>query len=160
MKIRIFFVVLIFAVTFDISSLAQEKLEKGPKSLKANSYFEAGAIVGSPSFLNGAVGYWFGPVGLRVSGGYSDRFQNGIQFNLGYKLCDNDRILRNLGIAVGRSQDLGCDYSYWGPVYDLNKKKFFLEIGVGRVFNVKRGDFSSLPYWIIFQIGYMYRFTI
>ena len=154
----VFFVILTFLFTFSINGLAQEQVEKSLKISKKNSYFEAGVVIGSPSFFNGTIGYWFGPVGLRVSGMYSDESMNGIQFNLGYKLKDNAGTLRNLGIAVGRAQDPGCDYSYLGPVYDLNKKRFFLEIGVGKVFNVKRGDFSSLPYWAIFQIGYMYRF--
>lgn len=157
-KLRIFFVVLAFSSTFSISSLAQEQVEKGPKSLKGNLYFEVGAIVGSPAYFNGAIGYWFGPVGSRLSGAYLGRFLNGIQFNLGYKLWDSANTLHNLGIAAGRSQDAGCDYSYLGPVYDLNYKRFFLEIGGGKVFNVRRGDFSSLPYWVILQIGYMYRF--
>ncbi len=153
-----FFVIITFLTTFTMDGLAQEQVEKRLKILKENSYFEAGVIIGSPSFLNGSIGYWFGPVGLRVSGMYSDKSINGIQFNLGYKLKNKAGTFRSLGIAIGRAQDLGCDYSYLGPVYDWNYKRVFLEIGVGKIFNVKRGDFSSLPYWAIFQIGYMFHF--
>lgn len=89
---------------------------------------------------------------------YLSKYTNGIQFNLGYKLSDNAKTRHNFGIAIGRSQDPGCDYSYLGPVYDLSYRWFFLEIGVGKVIQVRRGDFSSLPYWVILQIGYIHRF--
>ncbi len=65
-KLLNFFVILTFLFTFSINGLAQEQVEKSLKILKENSYFETGVVMGSPSFFNGTMGYWFGPVGLRV----------------------------------------------------------------------------------------------
>jgi hypothetical protein len=149
--------IIIIFFSFFFYSIQSCALEHSNEDLKSVWYFEAGGILGSPS-IGGIVGYWFGPVGIRVSGGYQEKRMNGIQFNLGYKLTDNNKTRHAVGVALGRSQDRGCDYSYLGPVYDLNYKWFFLEIGVGKVFNVKRGDFSDLPWWIILQVGYMHRF--
>ena len=154
-KLRIFFIILAFS---SIYGSAEKQVENRQKNLKKDSYFEVGIFLGSPAFFNAGFGYWFGPVGLRLSGTYLSKDTNGIQFNLEYKLSDNAKIRHNLGIAVGRAQDPGCDYSYFGPVYDFTYKSFFLEIGAGKVFNVRRGDFSDLPYWIILQIGYVHRF--
>ena len=61
-------------------------------------------------------------------------------------------------MAIGKSQNRGCEYFYTGPMYDLTYNKLFVEIGVGKVFNVIRGDFSDLPYWVIIQVGYVHRF--
>ena len=112
-KFRIFFILLAYSFTFSINSLAQEKFENAQNDIKGISYFEVGAILGSPAYFNGVIGYWFGPVGAHLSGMYSGNDINGIQFNLGYKLSDNENTRRNLGIAVGRSQDAGCAYSYF-----------------------------------------------
>lgn len=167
-RLDILFIALAFSFLFSINSLAQEHVEKeinessetGPRNLKGDSYFEMGTNIGMPATINVAIGYWFGPVGLRLSGMYwgegTQKGTNGVQFNAGYKLSDNAKSLQNLGVAVGREQGPGCDWSYLGPVYNLNYKWFFLEIGLAKVLKVKRGAFGSLQF--IFQIGYMHRF--
>ena len=157
-KLQIAFIIFLSFFFFYKNSLAQEQKKDGHNNIKGESHFEAGIIFGSPAGFNAITGYWFRMVGLHLSGIYSNKYTNGIQFNLGYKLSENAKTRHNFGIAIGKSQDRGCDYSYLGPVYDLNYRRLFLEIGVGKVIKYRRGDFSSLPYWIIFQIGYMHRF--
>ena len=137
---------------------AQQNSEFETKSLKEKSYVETGLLGGMPACFNLTAAYHYKPIGIRVSGGYLNDNSNGIQFNLNYKISDNYKIRHNIGIAVGRSQDTGCDFCYAGPVYDLTYKRIFVELGVGKVFEVRRGDFSDLPYWVIFQVGYVHRF--
>ncbi len=148
--------VFIILFLFVFSSLLQADEKKD--DYKFSFYPEAGILFGSPAFPNFSAGYWFGPFGLRVSGMYNERHMNGIQFDAAFKLSDSRKFMHSIGAAVGRSQDPGCDYSYAGPAYSFNYKGFFLEAGVSKVFNVQRGDFSDLPYWVIFQVGYMWRF--
>ena len=131
--------------------------ERG-KDLRNTRYPELGILIkGSPGF-GAMAGYWFGPFGFQLSGSYFGRRMNGVQFDAAIRVVDTTFRRHALGGAVGRSQDPGCDYSYIGPAYAYTRKHFFLEIGAGKTFNVKRGDFSDLPWWIIFQIGYVYRF--
>ncbi len=125
------------------------------KNLKNTHYPELGIVFAG---FGAMAGYWFGPFGFQLSGSYFGRRMNGAQFAAAIRISDTTLRRHALGGAVGRSQDPGCDYSYIGPVYSYTRKHLFLEIGAGKTFNVKRGDFSDLPWWIIFQIGYVYRF--
>ena len=122
------------------------------------TYPELGLVVGMPAFINVLGGYWFEPVGLRLSGMYLNNNTNGLQINLGYKVSEKLEKRHIIGLAFGKSQDQGSDYYYLGPTYDFYKNKFFLEAGISKIMHVNRGDFSSLPFWIIFQIGYVYNF--
>ena len=109
----------------------------------------------SPSL---SIGYRHSPVELRLSGGYSGKDMNGMQIDLGFEVARNEDRIHSIGVAFGRSQDPGCDYCYGGPVYSFYRKRFFCEFGICRTYDIRRGDFSNLPYWIILQIGYMRRF--
>lgn len=115
---------------------------------------ELGVNFGAPAFFNAALGYWHGPYLARISGMYMGETANGLQFNLGYKFVDDGKVTRTLGIAVASSQDAGCDWSYVGPFYDYTNENFFLEMGLAFPTEVRRGDFSNIPVWPIFQIGY------
>ena len=117
-----------------------------------------GLVLGTPAFFNALAGYWFEPVGIRLSGMYLASNSNGLQLNAVYRFAENKKKSHNVGLAFGKSQDQGSDYYYLGPTYDFYKNKFFLEAGVCKIMHVNRGDFSSLPFWIIFQIGYVYNF--
>ncbi len=123
-----------------------------------NSFLEAGIVGGTPTFINVLGGYWFGLVGFRLSGMYLAYNSNGIQFNIGLKISEKTARRHCLGAAIGKSQDRGCDYYYLGPVYDFYYKDFFVEAGVCKIIHVIRGDFSSTPYWVILQVGYVHRF--
>ena len=147
-----------FLLIINQEIFAQQDLKIETNRLQGKSYSELGLLGGMPAYINLTVGYYYKPIGIRLSGGFLNANSNGIQFNLNYKISDNYKIRHNIGLAVGKSQDTGCDYFYAGPVYDLTYKKFFVELGAGKVFEVRRGDFSDLPYWIIVQIGYVHRF--
>ena len=150
--------IICFLISFNQVIFAQQKNESNKLDLKKESYFELAALEGTPTLINLSGAYWFKPVGLRLSGGYFDYNVNGMQFNLNYKLTDNLKTRHTIGMAIGKSQDQGCEYFYFGPVYDYTYKHLFVEVGVSKVFNVIRGDFSDLPYWVIIQVGYVHRF--
>ena len=169
-RLSILFIALAFSLTFSTDSLAQEPIEREEKEssetdlsdLRGVSYLEIGANLGfPPALLNGVVGYWFGPVGLRVSGMYwgDDRTEggmNGIQCEIGYKLADNANTLHSFAVVGGTSRESCCDWSYLGGAYSLNHKWFFLELGLGKIVEIRRGRLGS--FHGILQIGYMHRF--
>lgn len=123
-----------------------------------NSFLEVGIVGGMPAYVNILCGYWIDPFGIRLSGMFLAYNSNGAQFNIGLKISEKTKNRHCLGAAVGKSQDRGCDYYYLGPVYDFYYKDFFVEAGVCKIIHVIRGDFSSTPYWVILQIGYVHRF--
>ncbi len=123
-----------------------------------NSFLEAGIVGGMPAYVNILCGYWIDPFGIRLSGMYLAYNSNGVQFNIGLKISEKAARRHCLGAAIGKSQDRGCDYYYLGPVYDFYYKDFFVEAGVCKIIHVIRGDFSSTPYWVILQVGYVHRF--
>lgn len=142
-----------------------EKIRKGVfeinlKSIKEVSYFESGINLGTPSGINGAFGYWNGPIGYRITGMYYGSDLNGIQLNIGFKLSDNTKQMHNLALIAGTLQfkdengnTEGIMYwKYIGLVYNLNFQGFFLETGL----TIGNGSFSSPQ--LVFQIGYMHRF--
>jgi len=123
-------------ISFYINNMVQAQDESEPKEFKKKSYFEVGIIAGTPAFINALNGFYIDPVGLRLSGMYLNKNTNGVQLNLEYKLSENIKTRHNLGIAIGKSQDSGCDYYYLGPVYDFYYKSFFLETGVSKIIHV------------------------
>ena len=58
--------------------------------LKLESYPELG-IVSSLQIISPALGYWFGPYGVRVSGMYLNEELYEFHLNLGYKRLDNEK---------------------------------------------------------------------
>ncbi len=154
---KVFFIILI-ASLLSYRVFAQNNKSEISSDLKKKSYFEFSLLGGSPTCFNISGSYWLKQFGVRVSGGYFETDMNGLQLNVNFKLKDNMKHRHNIGIALGKSQDRGCEYSYFGPIYDFTYKKLFVEFGVCKVFNVERGDFSNLPYWIVLQFGYTYRF--
>ncbi len=169
-RLSILFIALALSLNFSTDVPCQEHVEKageestetGPRNLKGTSYFEIGANLGFPALLNGAVGYWLGPVGLRLSGMYwgddTQEGRNGIQCDIGYKLSDNANTRHSLAVAGGISREPCCDWSYLGAVYSLDYKWFFLEIGLGKIVEIRRevGPLGSSH--AIVQVGYMHRF--
>ncbi len=162
---------LAFSLTFSTDALGQEPVEKGPadssetglRSLKGVSCFEMGANLGFPALVNVLVGYWLGPVGLRVSGMYwgDDRTEggrNGIQGDIAYKLSDSPETLHSFAVVGGISRESCCDWSYLGGAYSLNHKWFFIELGLGKIVEIRRevGPLGSIQG--IVQIGYTHRF--
>ena len=124
----------------------------------ASAKMEIGANFGAPAFFNAAAGYWFDPWGIRISGMYFEEKMNGAQLNVTYKYEDDGKVTRSFGVAVASSQDRGCDWSYLGPVYDYTNGAYFLEVGIVTPIAVRRGDFSKITIFPIFQIGYIYQF--
>ena len=121
-------------------------------------YPEAGIVFLTPAFINALAGIWYEPVGIRISGMYSDKERKGIQVNSVVRLGGRNKVRHCAGIAAGLSGDPGCEYYYAGPVYDLYYGNFFLEAGISKILHVIRGDFSDLPFWVILQAGYVHRF--
>lgn len=156
--LRLEIALVVLSCALAMSASATELLMDGQTSSADDSYFQWGVLFGSPTFLNLSIGWRHEPVELRLCGGYSAKDLNGIQIDFGCELIRTIDSIHSVGVAFGRTQDPGCDYSYFGPVYSFNRKRFFCEFGVCRTFNVNRGDFSDLLYWIIFQVGYMRRF--
>ena len=151
-------ILLVVFIVLAIKIFAQnDSLSYFPSENHPSSYLELGITSGMPTFINATVGYCFHSMNLRLSGGYWGNKLNGAQATFAYVIKDTYRIRHNIGVAVGRSQDMGTDYCYVGPVYDYNYKHFFIEAGFCRVFSVKRGEFD-FPYWIIIQVGYVHRF--
>ena len=126
---------------------------------KQDLSFNIGVNLGMPSFVNLSLGCTYGNIDCRISGMYSDEKNNGLKLNLGYKVADIDNTRHIFGIAAGRSQDSFCDWSFMGPVYIFNDRAFYLELGVAKVLEVRKGDFSNLPYFPIIQAGYNYQIT-
>jgi hypothetical protein len=127
-------------------------------SIKKRSHFEIGLVAGTPYSISLLGGYWIDPLVFRASGMYYGYNKNGVQLNLGFEVGKKTNCIHCIGAAIGKAQDPGCDYYYLGPVYDLYYKRLYLELGPCKVIHVERGDFSDLPYWIILQVGYVYRF--
>ena len=149
---------------------SEEEKEKAtkPGDLGSISYAELGLNFGTPSIINAALGYWFGPIGLRVSGMYWYGVF-GIQGIFGIRFADNIHRRHALALAFGRygllfstattygpsSSGVTEEITYLGLVYNLNVKDFFFEIGPAVVLTISFGTIPAIP---LLQIGYMYRF--
>jgi len=134
------------------------KADEEEKDFLHTNYIHLGVVTGC-CLVSPRVGFWLGPVGIAATGGYCGKKNNGFQCNLQYRIMDNNRWLHSPGIAIERAADAGCEFLMAGVVYDFQFKGFFSEAGVGKVMQVWRGDFSDLPYWIFFQLGYVHRFV-
>lgn len=127
------------------------------------SYPELGLVLGPPSLFNFAFGYWYGPLGIRATGGYWADDQQGIQGIVGFKLSENIHRRHNLAISIGRYDMSGGIASglfkggqhyrgdYIGLMYELNVAGFFLQAGWNS--SIGRRDNK-----IMLQLGYMHRF--
>ena len=125
-----------------------------------DSYPELGVAIGFPASLNAEAGYWFGPVGARLSGMYwGDSY--GVQGNVGYKLSETRRRYHAVALVAGRGVGVApdqecCDWTYVGGAYNLVYRGFFLEAGLETPVKVRRGNFRDVV--PLFQIGYLHRF--
>ena len=133
---------------------------RGPQDLMDRSYFELGVTGGTPSGVNGIVGFWSGRIGLRVSGGHYGRELHGVQGNLSLKLVDTTRKKHTLSIVGGtmyyeEENDFGFveihDTDFLGIAYNFNWRGLFLEVGGAAALNGGGGG----P---VIQLGYMHRF--
>lgn len=141
-----------FVYTFDeIEVIRKESAEEYRLDLMHTEYPELGVNFGTPGGLNLAAGYWFGTVGLRLSGMYLGDIA-GVQGNVGFKLSDNSTRSHVLAAVFGTSEVERKNWTYIGGVYELNLSGFFLQAGA----TIGSGDFTSPQ--LIFQIGYMHRF--
>jgi hypothetical protein len=162
MKKLLFFTILFVSVTDINAELIEE-----PERLTHESYFEVGVTAWIPAGLNINAGYWYGRVGIRLSGGYWDwlnsKFGYGYQCNINYKLSENKIWLHNLGFIIGKSEsgpvsseEPCCDWTYIGFAYDMYYKGFFLEAQLQKPIEVRRGSFKEIV--PLFQLGYIKRF--
>ncbi len=165
-----------------VFSEEEKEEKKEPRDLDSTSYLELGFNFGTPVAFNAALGYWFGPIGLRVSGMYWVPLNgiSGIQGNLGIRLADNIHRRHALALVVGTIhldvQDAAelsetgvytygdmWDLTYFGFAYNLNVGGFFLEVGTTVVLALSVPEEAPIfavfiPPVGIWQIGYMYRF--
>ena len=128
-------------------------------------YPEFGITLGPPSLLNLNLSYWFGPVGVSLSGMAWSQ-EPGIQANFGLKLYDTKTIRHSISVLFGHfrmkeragsgfmSLPLEAYGDCFGFSYQLYASGFFLEVGSIRFNNGRlQGERS-----VTAQIGYMYRF--
>lgn len=97
--------------------------ESKPKNLKNVSYPEIG-LTASPLLISPNFGYWFGPIGIRLSGMYLNENHNEAHFNLGFKFSDNEKTQQSInllsGLIVGSDPGADYNYTYLGVAYGLN----------------------------------------
>ena len=134
------------------------------KDLKNISYPEIG-LSASPLLI---FGYWFGPIGIRLSGIYRNENYNEAHLNLGYKFSDNEKTQKSINLLSGSiiGSDRGADYNYTylGVAYGLNfsikqYRGFFIEIGMAKVLHDHLGNLKDDPFVPCGTFGYIYRFT-
>jgi hypothetical protein len=155
-------VVDVATVLFSDEAVAEEK----SRNLIHESYLELG-VVSSLSIINPAIGYWFGPYGVRVSGMYLEEDFNEFQLNLGYKRFDNEKKQRSINILISRIEgsDPGADYNFtslgiaysWNSVFGV--RGLFAELGMAKVIHDNLGNVIDEFLVPCGYIGYMYRFT-
>lgn len=140
-------------------------IPKNKSDLWNEFYPELGITLGPPSLLNLNLGYWFGPVGVSLSG--MAWFQEpGIQANIGLKLYDTKTIRHSISVLFGHfrmkeragsgfwSLPLEAYGDCFGFSYQLYASGFFLEVGNIRFNNGRlQGERS-----VTVQIGYLLRF--
>ncbi len=141
--------------------------ESQPKNLKNISYPEIG-LTTSSLLICPNLGYWFGPIGIRLSGMYQNENHNEAHLNLGYKLSDNEKTQHSINLLSGEiiGSDPGADYyyTYLGVAYGLNfsikeYRGFFIEIGMAKVLHDHLGNLKDDPFVPCGTFGYIYRFT-
>jgi len=119
-------------------------VEEKPRDLKHESYPELGVVCSL--IMNPTLGYWFGPVGVRVAGMYLGDDHNEFHLNLRYKFSDNENTQQSINLLSERivGNDPGADYHYTslGVAYGLNFSikgygGFFIEGGMAKVLHDK-----------------------
>lgn len=154
-------------LVFCDASLAEGGCQKeGLKDMRAASYCETG-LTFSSSLITPALGYWFGPIGIRLSGMYLDSEANELHFNAGYKLSDNEKTQHAVNILASKivGSDPGADYDYSqiGLAYSMNFSimghgGFFFELGLAGVIDDNLGNVEDEPFVPCGSVGYIYRF--
>ncbi|MFC2130310.1 hypothetical protein ACFLSQ_02635 [Bacteroidota bacterium] len=136
-------------------------IDKPSKSIFSSNYFEVGTNLGFPAALNTYAAYWYGAIGLSVSGMYI-YLADGVQLNAGFKVYDdvNKRHSFSLvgGISNIRKDKYGSGgvlrnfhWEYLGLTYNLFYFGFYGEFG----FSTGHGNYKDLQ--PIFQFGYVHR---
>jgi hypothetical protein len=162
----VFGLLLAFGMDQSAEAQTEEAVEDpsvaGPRDLRRDCYLEIGANLGWPALINGAIGHWFGPIGLRLSGMYwgdeKKDGRSGVQCDVAYKLSDNANTLHSLAVAGGACRESCCDWSYWGAAYSLSHKWFFLEVGWAKRVENRSEARPQGSYQPIIQMGYTHRF--
>jgi len=141
-------------------------VEEKPRDLKHESYPELGVVCSL--IMNPTLGYWFGPVGVRVAGMYIGDDHNEFHLNLRYKFSDNENTQQSINLLFERivGSDPGADYHYTclGVAYGLNfsikgYRGFFIEMGMAKVLHDNLGNLENDPFVPCGTFGYIYRFT-
>ena len=135
------------------------------RDLKLESYPEIG-ILSSLQLFSPALGYWFGPYGVRVSGMYSNEELYELHLNLGFKRLDNVKKQRSINILLSRvvGFDPGADYDFTslGIAYSWNSlfgvRGLFVEFGMAKVLDDNLGNVKDEFLVPCGYFGYMYRF--
>ncbi len=134
--------------------------------LKLESYPELG-ILSSLQIFSPALGYWFGPYGVRVSGMYTNEELYEFHLNLGYKRLDNEKKQRSINILLSRVKgfDPGADYDFtalgvafsWNSLFGI--RGLFWEFGMAKVLDDNLGNLKDEFLIPCGYFGYMHRFT-
>lgn len=141
-------------------------VEEKPRDLKHESYPELGVVCSL--IMNPTLGYWFGPVGVRVAGMYLSDDHNEFHLNLRYKFSDNENTQQSINLLSERivGSDPGADYHFTclGVAYGLNFSikgygGFFIEGGMAKVLHDNLGNLKNDPFVPCCTFGYIYRFT-
>ena len=141
--------------------------ENESRDLKAVSYPEMG-LTTSFLLISPNLGYWFGRMGVRLSGMYLGEDHQEAHLNLGYKWSDTMKTQHSINLLMGKivGSDPGADYdyTYLGVAYGLNfsiigYRGFFFELGMAKVLDDNLGNLADDPFVPCGSIGYMYRFT-
>jgi hypothetical protein len=138
------------------------------KSQPKKYYPVLGLILGTPSLgVEAVVGYDFGPVEVRLSGGVGNSSTNskdlhwGFQLDLGYKSIDTKNIVTQVELFSNYVNQLDTSPPQAvgaGIGVSLFLYGFFADFGIGMNFlptDLKEFDVITGE----FQIGYMYRFN-
>ena len=148
---------------FADSNSPSESTEEAPKPSASDSYFEAGLEFNPFTYANLTLGYWFGHIGARISGGYIADDSNDLKIDLGYKIIDNGRWRHSAHLVLGQTEgsDPGADYnySYAGVAYELNYRGLYVELGLGKDFIDRIGNLDGDPVIPVGTLlGYLYQF--
>jgi hypothetical protein len=109
-----------------------------------------------------SIGYWWGRIGLRLTGMYLNKDHHEFHVNLGYAFSDSAHVQQSINLLTSwvAGSDPGADYRYGaiGIAYSLNYRGIFVEIGLARPWRDDLGNLADDPvvpcgYW-----GYIYRF--
>ncbi len=138
------------------------------KSQPKKYYPVLGLVIGTPSLgVNAVVGYDFGPVEMRLSGGVgnpsisSNDLHWGFQLDLGYKRIDTKNVVSQVGLFASYINQLDTSPPQAvgaGVGASLFLYGFFASLGIGINFlptNIQGFDAIAGE----LQIGYMYRFN-